>query len=306
MWRRSHWRPPRGQSPRAGVGSPVALPSDCLPAETGHQGCPGNVPVTSLIGPPERRTDQMDSSAITDDDPAQSRPHVVRSLEGRILAGSRPTSTPTSTTESGTTRTTPQQPQSGTRTGEADQRRSPARRSASFREDPEQAPELNEVQGNSWILANETRSGAPGIFCWSASPVRVPDWGCCGVVRVVPDSVVLGLMLVGREPAKMRPSKDLTTCGRDCAGFVLASSVIGGAVLSVWSVLPVGPIDRVTGNGPRAPLVTRLWRAGSQRAAQQETLPLSRARCPRGVPGATGATPGGQRPSSGGGGVRRP
>jgi hypothetical protein len=23
-------------------------------------------------------------------------------------------------------------------------------------------------------------------------------------------------MLVGREPAKMRPSKDLTTCGRGC------------------------------------------------------------------------------------------
>ena len=42
---------------------------------------------------------------------------------------------------------------------------------------------------------------------------------------MVPDSLlleelVLGLMLVGREPAKMRPSKDLTTCGR----WVLVSS----------------------------------------------------------------------------------
>jgi hypothetical protein len=33
--------------------------------------------------------------------------------------------------------------------------------------------------------------------------------------------VVLVGVLVGREPAKMRPSKDLTTCGRVCAGFVL-------------------------------------------------------------------------------------
>jgi hypothetical protein len=31
-------------------------------------------------------------------------------------------------------------------------------------------------------------------------------------------SMVLVGVLVGREPAKMRPSKDLTTCGRDCAG----------------------------------------------------------------------------------------
>src|SRR5690242_18206493 len=59
----------------------------------------------------------------------------------------------------------------------------------------------------SLILAKETRSGAPGIF-WAS-------W----VVLVVPDSVglatvLLGDMLVGREPAKMRPSKDLTTCGQ--------------------------------------------------------------------------------------------
>src|SRR5215218_4531344 len=71
----------------------------------------------------------------------------------------------------------------------------------------------------SWIFAKETRSGAPGIFCWSASPVRGP--------LVMFFSVVLVGVLVGREPAKMRPSKDLTTCGRDCAG---SSSVNGGAV----------------------------------------------------------------------------
>src|SRR5918996_1155886 len=93
------------------------------------------------------------------------------------------------------------------------------------------------TERGSWILAKETRSGAPGIFCWSASPVRVPDWGCCGVGRVVPDSllledVVLGLMLVGREPAKMRPSKDLTTCGRVCA--VSSWVVVGNGGLSTW------------------------------------------------------------------------
>jgi hypothetical protein len=39
--------------------------------------------------------------------------------------------------------------------------------------------------------------------------VRGPDWTSTGVVL---ESVVV--VLVGREPAKMRPSKDLTTCGR--------------------------------------------------------------------------------------------
>jgi hypothetical protein len=62
--------------------------------------------------------------------------------------------------------------------------------------------------------------------------VRVPGCGSCGVVRVVPDSVVLGLMLVGREPAKMRPSKDLTTCGRVCA--VSSWVVVGNGGLSTW------------------------------------------------------------------------
>src|SRR3712207_7300404 len=45
-----------------------------------------------------------DAPAITDDDPGRTsthRPHVVRSLEGRILAGSRPTSINPRTTDSG-------------------------------------------------------------------------------------------------------------------------------------------------------------------------------------------------------------
>jgi hypothetical protein len=60
---------------------------------------------------------------------------------------------------------------------------------------------------------------------------------------------VLVGVLVGREPAKMRPSKDLTTCGRDCAG---SSSVM--AELSIWSVRHSGgPINRVTGTDPGHP-----------------------------------------------------
>src|SRR5919206_3117312 len=67
----------------------------------------------------------------------------------------------------------------------------------------------------SLILAKETRSGAPGIFCASAPPVRGPGCGSCGVELGEGEEVVLAEMLVGREPAKMRPSKDLTTCGRE-------------------------------------------------------------------------------------------
>src|SRR4051812_4329672 len=75
-------------------------------------------------------------------------------------------------------------------------------------------------------------------------------------------------MLVGREPAKMRPSKDLTTCGR----WVL----VRPGSSSVMARLPATPVQwstRVSGRS-RAPLVTRLGGQGSQRAAQQETLPL--------------------------------
>ena len=39
--------PPTWTAPRARVGFPVALPSDCLPAETGGPGVPGSVPFTS-------------------------------------------------------------------------------------------------------------------------------------------------------------------------------------------------------------------------------------------------------------------
>src|SRR6476646_9011970 len=67
-------------------------------------------------------------------------------------------------------------------------------------------------------------------------------------------SVVLVGVLVGREPAKMRPSKDLTTCGRDCAG---SSSVNGGAVHLVCPTVRRADKQGVR-DGSRAPLVTRL------------------------------------------------
>jgi hypothetical protein len=96
-------------------------------------------------------------------------------------------------------------------------------------------------------------------------------------------------VLVGREPAKMRPSKDLTTCGRDCAG---SSSVM--AELSTWSVRR--PEGRSTGCPGRVPGTPGdpSRRAGSQRAAQQETLPLLDRDVHAGGPGATGATSGGR------------
>src|SRR4051812_42708702 len=123
----------------------------------------------------------------------------------------------------------------------------------------------------SWILANETRSGAPGIFCWSAPPVRGPDCGSTGVVRVVPDSVVPGVMLLGREPAKMRPSKDLTTCGR-WGQFVLGRRRYrrGGPRTPAPSEESTKSCSKPFPGTPGDPS----QRAGSQRAAQQETLPL--------------------------------
>src|SRR4051794_28271080 len=108
------------------------------------------------------------------------------------------------------------------------------------------------TSSGSLILAKETRSGAPGIFCWSASPVRGPDCGSCGVVRVVPDSVVLAEILVGPEPAKMRPSKDLTTCGRELLG---SSWVVVGNGGGVGRPVPLRgpPAHPRGGGGPRDP-----------------------------------------------------
>ena len=87
MWRRSHPAPRRGQRARAGVGSPVALPSDCLPAETGHQGCPGAVPVTLCRPRVRTPAGQVDSSAITDDDPGRTAPPARREVLGRTHLG---------------------------------------------------------------------------------------------------------------------------------------------------------------------------------------------------------------------------
>src|SRR3954447_18594205 len=74
-------------------------------------------------------------------------------------------------------------------------------------------------------------------------------------------------MLVGREPAKMRPSKDLTTCGRWVRVRPGWSSVMAGRPLLLSTGRPGCPgIPGTPGDPSR--------RAGSQGAAQQETLPL--------------------------------
>src|SRR5215218_1501635 len=98
-------------------------------------------------------------------------------------------------------------------------------------------------------------------------------------------------MLVGREPAKMRPSKDLTTCGRDCAGSSSVMARLPAGLSDVPEGQPAGRPEQLPGT-PGDPS----RRAGSQRAAQQETLPLLERDVHVGGAGATGATPGGPRP----------
>jgi hypothetical protein len=67
---------------------------------------------------------------------------------------------------------------------------------------------------------------------------------------------VLVGVLVGREPAKMRPSKDLTTCGRCVRGSSWVVVGIGGAVRLGLEVLSDGRPGCPEGVF-RAPLVTR-------------------------------------------------
>src|SRR5918996_4644680 len=129
---------------------------------------PGTPP-GHLVDRPLRNVGQTRWTAppFTDDDPAQSRPHVVRSLEGRILAGSRPTSINPNSTESGTTRTTPQEPQTGPRTGEADQQKipgAPLRVSFAKISEPLEVPDLLALQTASfdWLIGSpEWRATLP-------------------------------------------------------------------------------------------------------------------------------------------------
>jgi len=80
-------------------------------------------------------------------------------LEGRILAGSRPTSISASTTESGTTRTTPATPQPGSRTGETDLQKipgAPLRVSFAKINEPLEVPDLLALQTASfdWLIGS--------------------------------------------------------------------------------------------------------------------------------------------------------
>ena len=141
------------------------------------------------------------------------------------------------------------------------------------------------TSSGSRILAKETRSGAPGIFCWSASPVRErrPGDRCF--------SVVLVGVLVGREPAKMRPSKDLTTCGRDCAGVVVGN---GGAVHLVCPTFRRAD-QRGDRDRSRAPLVTRLGGQAVRGQRNRRPYPCSSALSTPGGWMRPDATPRGRR-----------
>ncbi|MCW2635940.1 MAG: DNA-directed polymerase, beta subunit, partial [Blastococcus sp.] len=75
------------------------------------------------------------------------------------MAGSRPTSINPSSTDSGTTRTTPQEPQTGTRTGEADQQKipgAPLRVSFAKIQEPLAVPDLLALQTASfdWLIGS--------------------------------------------------------------------------------------------------------------------------------------------------------
>jgi DNA-directed RNA polymerase subunit beta len=80
-------------------------------------------------------------------------------LEGRILAGSRPTSITPGTTESGSTGKIQQAPQSGPRTGEADQQKipgAPLRVSFAKISEPLEVPDLLALQTASfdWLIGS--------------------------------------------------------------------------------------------------------------------------------------------------------
>src|SRR3712207_972215 len=111
---------------------------------------PGGPVLRSPVDRPGRTN--ADSPAITDDDPGRPsthRPHVVRSLEGRILAGSRPTSINPRTTDSGPYSQQSQAPQTGPRTGEADQQKipgAPLRVSFAKISEPLEVPDLLALQ----------------------------------------------------------------------------------------------------------------------------------------------------------------
>src|SRR4051812_50041242 len=94
-------------------------------------------------------------------------------------------------------------------------------------------------------------------------------------------------MLVGREPAKMRPSKDLTTCGRVCAVRPGSSSEMAGCPPGL-SRIPEGRPAGVQ-DCSRAPLVTRLGGQAVKGTATEDPTPHSAA-SPRPGGGADHAT----------------
>src|SRR4051812_46608851 len=105
-------------------------------------------------------------------------------------------------------------------------------------------------------------------------------------------------MLVGREPAKMRPSKDLTTCGRSVLFRPGSSSVMASCPPGSGGSCPVG--RRGVRDCSRAPLVTRLGGQAVRGQRNRTRYPYSDALSTSGGPvrpaphpeGASGGSPG--------------
>src|SRR3712207_2723407 len=148
---------------------------------------PGGPVLRSPVDRPGRTN--ADSPAITDDDPGRTsthRPHVVRSLEGRILAGSRPTSiNPRTTSDSTPYGQQSQAPQAGPRTGEADQQKipgAPLRVSFAKISEPLEVPDLLALQTASfdWLIGSPEWRGtfSPGEQAGARGGVgKEAGWG---------------------------------------------------------------------------------------------------------------------------------
>jgi hypothetical protein len=149
------------------------------------------------------------------------------------------------------------------------------------------------TSSGSEIFANETRSGAPGIFCWSASPVRGPDWGACWFLPVEPDSVVRGRCWWGESLPRCVLPRTSRRAGGGC-WFVLGRRRYRRGCPRLSAAPPVAsPGCRDDPGTPGDPS----RRAGSQRAAQQRPTP---ARGAVHVGRAVHPPPGGRRPHAGG------
>jgi hypothetical protein len=173
------------------------------------------------------------------------------------LAGSRPTSINPRTTESGSTRTTPQSPQPGTRTGELDQQKipgAPLRVSFAKIQEPLEVPDLLALQTASfdWLigspewratLAAEEQAGAVGGLAGPGTGLRRLRGGAGGA----------GLGGAGVDAGGARACQDASFQGPHDVRAGLCGVVVGSGGLSatVWGAGQV--VDRVAGTAPGHP-----------------------------------------------------